>query len=470
MYSLLYRFGTWLLQKVSVGVLIVVLGLAAYGMWLFLRDNVDFDSRRSERVEQVRAERDRLATLHAAALAQIAALEAEAAEHERKIQQAGRVIETLRQLESWWDRILGNPEQQKANAEQIAKMEKMQTSLAATLNEVRRTLTHATWESEGMALSLARAEADLVDAEQTTSRAEHYLRLAWEKAGLYVIIALVSYFFGPTLWKIFLFYGLGPLMARSRPIRFAESISALPSVTPSHVSIEAALWPGEVLHIREKFLQASDEGLARRTRFLLDWRIPLTSLACGLSELVEMRNVTAAGERRVTFSNADDPHTELSLVDVPEGASLILRPSFLAGAITSGEQRLVIRRRWQLFRWQSWLTLQFRFFEFVGPCRLLITGVRGVRAERLMDRDGLKPRARRTNAAATIGFTPSLDYRPVRAETFWGYYRDMNPLFDDHFAGYGLFLVQETSNAGDGTKGGRFWTSLWNGMMKVFGL
>jgi hypothetical protein len=470
MYSLLYRIGTWLLQKVSVGVLIVVLGLAAYGLWLFLQDNVDFDSRRNERVEFLRGERDRLAALQAEATARITALQAEAEEHERKIQRAARVVETLRELESWWDRIFGNPEQQKANAEQIANMEKLQTSLVANVAELRRSITHATWEREGMELSLARAEAELQAAEQTTSRAEHYLRLAWERVGLYVIVALLVYFFGPSLLKVTLYYGLAPILARSRPIRFVESISALPAVTPSHVSIETALWPGEVLHVREKFLQSSDEGLSRRTRFLLDWRIPFTSLACGLAELVEMRNVTAAGERRVTFSNAEDPHMELSLVEVPEGTSLILRPSFLAGVITRGEERLAIRSRWQLFRWQAWLTLQFRYFEFVGPCRLLVTGIRGVRAERLVERDGVKPIARRTNAASTIGFTPSLDYRPVRAETFWGYYRNMNPLFDDLFAGYGLFLVQETSVPGEAGKAGRFWASLWNGMLKVFGM
>ncbi len=470
MYSLLYRIGSWLLQKVSVGVLIVVLGLAAYGLWLFLQDNVDFDSRRSERVEYLRAERDRLAALQSEAVARIAALQAEVEENQQKVQRAARVIETLRSLESWWDRIFGNPEQQRANAEQIANMEKLQTSLAASLAELQRSLTHANWEREGMTLSLARADAELAAAEQTTSRAEHYLRLAWDRAGVYVIAALLLYFFGPSLWKLLMYYVLAPILARSRPIRLGDTIVALPSVTPSHVSIEAALWPGEVLHVREKFLQSSDEGLSRRTRFLLDWRIPFTSLACGLAELVEMRNVTAAGERRVTFSNAEDPHVELSLVEVPEGTSLVLRPSFLAGVVTRGEERLRIRSRWQFFRWQAWLTLQFRFFEFVGPCRLLVTGIRGVRAERLVERDGIKPIARRTNAAATIGFTPSLDYRPVRAETFWGYYRNMNPLFDDLFAGYGLFLVQETSVPGEAGKAGRFWASLWNGILKVFGL
>ena len=78
--------------------------------------------------------------------------------------------------------------------------------------------------------------------------------------------------------------------------------------------------------------------------------------------------------------------------------------------------------------------------------------------------------ARRTNQRATIGFTPTLDYLPVRAETFWGYYRNMNPLFDDLFAGTGLFVMQETSNEREGAKPQRFWAGVWNSLLKVFGI
>ncbi|MCW5550423.1 MAG: hypothetical protein KIT44_15780, partial [Opitutaceae bacterium] len=213
-------------------------------------------------------------------------------------------------------------------------------------------------------------------------------------------------------------------------------------------------------------LQASDEGLKRRTRFLLDWRIPFTCLASGLVELVELRNRTST-EQRATLSNQANPHIELALVTLPAGASMILRPSFLIGALAEQGGRLAIRRRWQIWRWQSWITLQFRFFEFAGPCRLLVAGSRGVRAEVLSRRE--TPAARRTNQDATVGFSPHLDYRPARAETFWGYYRGMNPLFDDLFSGEGVFLCQEITA---GEKGGarRFWSGLRDGILRVFGL
>jgi hypothetical protein len=100
----------------------------------------------------------------------------------------------------------------------------------------------------------------------------------------------------------------------------------------------------------------------------------------------------------------------------------------------------------------------------------VVAGARGVRAENLAARDGQAMPARRTNQDATIGFTPNLEYRPVRAETFWSYYRGMNPLFDDLFAGRGLFLLQETATPGSAAKAGRFWSGVWSGVLRVFGL
>ncbi len=336
--------------------------------------------------------------------------------------------------------------------------------------ELHRLVTQSVWEKDGLDAHLRQLNAEVGSLEASQSRMRQYAGLAWEKTKWYIGLTLAAYFFGPTLWALMMYYAVAPFMARGRAIRFGPDPGALPEVAESHVSIETVLAPGDILRIKEKFLQASDEGVGRRTRFVLDWRIPFTSLACGLVELVELSNAGAKGEFRVTLSNGVDPHIEMAQVTVPAGASLILRPSFLAGVLQRGDERLEIRRHWRIFRWQAWISGQFRFFEFIGPCRLIVSGSRGVRAERLTDRDGQVSPARRTNQDATIGFTPNLDYRPVRAETFWSYYRGMNPLFDDLFAGKGLFVLQETSSEGPGAKAGKFWATVWNGVLKVFGL
>lgn len=471
MYAFLVKSGAWLLQKLLVAALIVGLGLAAYGLWIFLREQEFSDLRREALITELSAKRAHLLSAKTEIEKRMTEFQAGVEKQHERVRQAEKVIAILRELESWWDRLWGNPVQQKANAERLASMEKLKTGALSQVTELTRSLSQARWEKDGVEITLRQTESDLARVEASKSKIAHYLQAAWDETKWYVALAVGGYFFGPTLWALTMYYGFAALIARGRPIQFEREQTAVPEVGESHVSIDAVLAPKDVLRIKEKFLQSSDEGVTKHTRFVLDWKIPFTSLACGLTELVELRNVSEAAEYHVTLSNAHDPHQELAMVDVPAESSVILRPSFLAGVMQPNDRPLKIRRRWQILRWQAWITGQFRFFEFEGPCRLIVAGSRGVRAERLAERVGNPAPARRTNQDATIGFTPNLSYRPVRAETFWSYYRGMNPLFDDLFAGQGLFILQETaSKHGGAAKAGRFWAVVWNGVLKVFGL
>lgn len=470
MYGFLYRLGSWLLQKAGVAVLIVVISLVGLGIWLYARDQVDSETRRQQYVTQLESSRARLVAAQAEALAAVEALRGSLQQQQERIVAAERVVAKLQALADWWERWFGNAAQQQANADQIERMQTLQHEAGNRIVVLTRELNEAVLAAQDVEFQLGSLERDLAAARQSESAAAHYLREAWHHSRGYLLAALLAYFFGPTVIKTLAYFGLAPWLSRGRAIQFSSEQAAVPHVRPSAVSVEVGLWPGEVLRVKEAYLQASDNRLRRKTRFVFDWTIPFTSLACGLTELVELRNGQAGERARLTLSNSDDPHTELAVIEVPEGASLILRPSFLIGVITANEDKVTIRRRWALLRWQAWITLQFRFFEFVGPCRLVVAGSRGVRAEVLSPGDGgLRP-ARRTNQLATIGFTPSLDYLPVRAETFWGYYRGMNPLFDDLFAGTGLFVVQETANETTGGRPARFWQSVWSSLLKVFGL
>lgn len=466
--AILIKILRWLVEKAAVAVAIVVLALVAYGLWLFLKDNVDFDLRRNELVLSLTGERAQIREALGEVNHRLELRVAEIAVEEGRLAQAGSVIDRLKALESTWDRLIANTEQQKANSEQMARMEALRAESRGKLEVLRREFQRTTWEKNGLELALGKLEVHLQEVEEQKSRFTEYVRLAWEKTRFWIITALILYFFGPSIGRLLLYYIFAPLVMLGRPVRLAAAMSRLPEVAASRVSIDLPLRPEDRLWIKERFLQASDEGLKRRTRFLLDWRIPFTCMASGLIELIEMRNATL-DEHRVTLSNQANPHIELALVTLPAGAAIILRPSFIVGALAGGKSRLVIRRRWQLFRWQSWITLQFRFFEFVGPCRLVIAGSRGVRAEVLNLREG-RAAARRTNQDATIGFTPNLDYKPVRAETFWGYYRGMNPLFDDLFSGEGVFLCQEITSEGGAGSTRKFWSGLRDGALRVFGL
>lgn len=470
---MLLEFGTWLLQKLAAAAVIVLLALGIYGLWIFVQEEGVLEQQRVERLQRAMVNRDHLLAAQAALDRHIEAVRRDIERQKERLKQAEKVVATLRELESWWERWWpwsDRKAQQSANAEQLQRMETLKAEAGHQWSALQKTLTAMIDHRDEVGRAVSRTNAEIQQLEASRSRARHYVVLAWEKTKWVIGIALAGYFFGPTLWKLAMYFGVAPFMARGRPIQLGPDPAALPEVGASRVSLEAVLAPGEILRVKEKFLQASDEGLGKHTRFVLDWRIPFTSVAAGLVELVEMRHTQPSGEYRVTLSNGDDPHIELAEVHVPAGSSLVLRPSFLAGVLQRAGERLEIRRHWRIFRWQSWIGGQFRFFEFMGPCRLFVSGSRGIRAEKLAAREGVASPARRTNQDATIGFTPNLEYRPVRAETFWSYYRGMNPLFDDRFAGRGLFVLQETAADGDAAKAGRFWAGVWNGVLKVFGL
>ncbi len=470
MQGVFLKFGAWCAQKLCAAALIAAAAVLLYAAWMWAQEEGVLEARRLERLEQALAERGQLQAAQAALETKLEQLRRDAAAQKARLAQAEKVMATLRELESWWDRWFGNRAQQAANAEQLAKMEQTKAEARNRWSEAEKALSAAGWQLEGLKTAIGRNAVEVERIEAAQSGLRRTLLLAWEATKGWIAGVLAAYFLGPTLWAVFLYFGVATWLGRGRPVVLGPEPARLPEVGASRVSVEATLRPGDVLRIKEKFLQSSDEGLAKRTRFVLDWRIPLTSAACGLIELIELRQEQATGEYRATLSNGDDPHLELAIVEVPEGASLVLRPRFLAGVLQRADERLVIRRHWRIFRWQAWISGQFRYFEFVGPCRLVVAGSRGVRAERLAEREGVAAPARRTNQAATIAFTPNLEYRPVRAETFWSYYRGMNPLFDDLFAGKGLFVLQETAAPGEEGKPGRFWSGVWSAVLKVFGL
>ena len=480
MFIVLGRFLRWIFEKFAAATLIVALGLAACGLWLFLKDNVDFDLWRQDVVRAINGERAKTQAAVGDVHMRMDRIAAEISAEQDRARQADKVIAERKDLESTWDKLVGKREQQQANAEQLQRMGTLRAGITAKVQARQQEFTRTTWERDGLEIALGKLDAQLKAAEEKQSRMLHYLERAWNArfgrapchwpVKWWVYLFLGVYFLGPTVGKITMYFFVAPAIARGRPVRLEASLAALPEVSDSKVAAEVALRPGERLWIKENFLQASDEGLAKQTRYVLDWRIPLTCLATGLVELVELRHGGGEGDQRLTLSNSRDPHSELAVITLAEGSALVLRPSFLAGVILGEGAKLKLRRRWQLFRWQSWVTLQFRFFEFSGPSRLIVAGSRGVRVEDLSTRMGDAIPARRTNQDATMGFTPNLDYRPARAETFWSYYRGMNPLFDDLFTGRGIFLCQQVSAAGDARKARRFWSGVWGGVMKVFGL
>jgi hypothetical protein len=459
-----------LTHKLIFGAIIAVAGLTGFGFWVYLRDQVDFDLRRLEIVRALTGETAKLQAALADVDARMAAARVEIGAQQERAAQAAKVARDLEALTGGLNRLTADAAQLKENDERRARMNQMQADALKRAVDLQESLKRTQWEKDGLEIALGRMQLQLKSVEENKSKVLHYAREAWAKHGPYVLLIVGFYFLGPPLGRVFLYMIFAPFVSGRRPVLLGAPTDVLPEITVSRSSVDLALAPGDTLWVKEKFLQASDEGLKKRTKTVLDWGMPLTCLAAGLTELIEMVNGTTDATYRTTFSSQENPNTELVLVSVPPGASLVLRPSFLAGAVGVGGGKVQIRRHWRLFKMQSWVTGQFRYFEFVGPCRLLVAGSRGVRAEVLAPAPGNLSPARRTNQDATIGFTPGLAYRPVRAETFWAYFRGMNPLFDDLFEGEGVFLCQETSAKGPQAEVRKFWAGLWSGVLRIFGL
>ena len=120
----------WTLQKFAGGVLIVGLALAAGGVWLYLKDNVDIAVWQEDLVRTISGEQAKIRAAMADVNQRLGRLAAEIAAAEERTKTADKVIARLKELESTWDRLVGNRAQQKANAEQLEKMTRLRTASA----------------------------------------------------------------------------------------------------------------------------------------------------------------------------------------------------------------------------------------------------------------------------------------------------------------------------------------------------
>ncbi len=468
MFSFLFEFGAWFLRKAAIALLIVALAVTALATSLFLRDTTNLDTQRTRRAEDLARQRDAVLEERLEIERRVEGLRVDLRAHDDRIQRAGRIIETLESLQSRWERWFGDTAQQRSNDAQIERMRAIQAEARQEKLEFQRTLTEAAWRREALEQQLSPLEGEIEALQQSPSAIVHYLTQAWVRSRGWVAAGVFLYFFGSWILRIVLYFGVAPFVARGKTIRLAPEPQALPEVSSREGSIHVSLWPGEILVVRSKYLAESTDAVNRRNRPLLDWSLPLTSFVSGLFSVAELHNRHVGGEHPVLLARTDHPDAVFAVAQISEGSSLILRPRFLAGVIHQAGHPVVIRSRWRLFNRQYWDTFQFRYMEFVGPCRLIVAAGHGLRVEQLVARDvGPKP-IRRVAPLAAIGFTPNLDCALVRTERFWRYLRGLDPLIEMCFAGPGLVLAGDPNDTAAG-RFSRFWSSRWNRLLRVIG-
>ncbi len=146
---------------------------------------------RAARIVELTAKRNQLDTDLTAIRARLASFPAQIGAEESKVQQADKVIAQLKALESTWDRLVGNPAQQKANTEQIARMQQLRTASTNRITDLRDETKRSKWEQDGLDIERAKVAAQLTATENRSWALTHYLGLGWDGARRWVMAALL---------------------------------------------------------------------------------------------------------------------------------------------------------------------------------------------------------------------------------------------------------------------------------------
>lgn len=255
--------------------------------------------------------------------------------------------------------------------------------------------------------------------------------------------ALVGIILAPFLIRTLLYWVVTPLAERRGVIRLAVlggRGGPIPSSPRSSPSIGITLREGEELLVRQGYFQTRSLAASPRFRLLLSWRHPLSSFASGMTGLTTIRGTG----QETTVSATRDPLAEVTLLELPDGASCVVQPRALAAVAQPIRRPLRITGHWRLLSLNAWLTGQLRYLVFHGPARLVIKGLRGVRVERAAQ-------GRVFGQDQLVGFSADLAYSVTRTETFAPYLAGREPLLKDKVeAGDGVLIVEEAPLAGGG--------------------
>jgi hypothetical protein len=326
----------------------------------------------------------------------------------------------------------------------------------------------AIW-AKGVSAELSQREGDVaqatgriaaIDAELARSFVARTASVVQRELPLALVI-LAGIILAPTAIKLFLYYGIAPLAAGRPPIRLLPAAAgAVRAGQGSGVSLPLVLGEREELLIQASYLQSSALRAQKRTRWLLNARLPFSSLLSGMYLLTR---VGPAGGEPVVISATRDPHSEVGLIELGEGAAFVCQPRCLAGVVQDPDRPIRITRHWRVFSIHAWLTLQLRFLVFHGPGKLILKGGRGIRVE-------APGGGRLINQALTLGFSAQLDYACTRCETFVAYWLGREGLFNDLFSGEGVYVCEEAPDPRHADASGRRLEGFGDAVLKIFGV
>lgn len=339
-------------------------------------------------------------------------------------------------------------------------------------DQLRKAMENSPWAEQQRAIRAKESEIAGLKADRgilldsTGKSPTQRIVLAVRDVMPTALLVLAGIILTPVFIKSILYYFVAPWISKTKPVRLMPSSSGEIQVGPSAVSLPVVLAEGDELIVHSDYLQAAGTGSGKKTRWLLSWHFPFTSLAAGLYLLVSVKN-RSREESKVTISPKADLFDKICDITLPENTSMVVYPRSLVGLVMRNGRQPRFSRHWRIASLHSWVTFQFRYLVIHGEARILIKGCRGVRAERV---EPSKPGMQ--DQLATLGFSANLAYSGVRCETFLDYLRGRDELFNDRFSdANGFFLTEEVPHPG--RKAGLFGRGiegLFDGFLKAFGI
>ena len=393
-------------------------------------------------------------------------------EIEQRSKELRELEEKRRTMEKWLEKVMNifRKDEIEAEKNRIEAKEKRLRSVISGFANDRRQLRIEGGETEE---ELKRREL-LRDEKERELREIKEMRAAFDslmhnelrQLALKALLILAALILIPFVWKIFAYYVIAPMAQSSKPILLGADVpgSGEITATQSHPAQRISLDEGEVMMTKVDYLQGSMGNFEKKTKWLIDWRYPFSSIAAGLYILTRIRNI--GGETgQVTLSTQENATEELVMIGIPEGKSMVFRPHYLVAVTHPFGSPPRIRSKWVFWKLHAWVNLQFRYLIVEGPAKLVFAAQRGVQVESVLP----NLPGRRVNSHLTAAFSPHLNYSPKRAETFVAYIRGKNALFDDFFQGSG-HVIQQQVTGGQRNPAARIWEGVFGAIGKVFGI
>ena len=466
MSAIIARLVTWLAGKVVIYLVILGLLLAIFLVAAVPPMVTKYHERELEKaiaqLSESKALVGELAERAEAVTGEIQSRTEELRELEQKRQEMGKWLEKLMNVFRKKEVLA-----EKQRIEEKQKLLRAEISVFATdRRQIRIEGGESEEELKRRELLRDEKQQQLREIQEMRQALDSLMRNELRVLALKALLILAALIIIPFLWKLLAYYVIAPLADSSKPILLgarnpdAEEITA----TLSHPAQRLSLSEGEVLMTKVDYLQGSMGNFEKKTKWLIDWRYPFSSLAAGLYILTRIRNIGAKpGE--ITLSTQENATEELAVVDVPEGKSLVFRPHYLVAITHHLDQPPRIRSKWVFWKLHAWVNLRFRYLILDGQAKLVFAAQRGIQVESVSsDLPG-----RRVNSNLTAAFSPHLNHLPKRAETFVAYLRGRNALFDDYFQGSG-WVIQQQVSVSRKNPAARLWDSIFGAIGKVFGI